>query len=109
MPYQCLDCSYKGDSFPDGVCPGCGSHYIRKLSRKKNDLPITGKPYRLILAVVLWIYLLFEIYKNIAGGRGQIGCCHLHSCGFSGTILTENTEDFSSVDINVDIVENPYS
>ena len=65
MAYQCLACTYKGERFPGGVCPGCGSAHIKNLSAAPQKQPVARKPYRLGLAIALWIYLLIEIFKKL--------------------------------------------
>ncbi|MCK9505145.1 MAG: hypothetical protein M0Q95_13315 [Porticoccaceae bacterium] len=67
MSYQCLVCSYKGRHFPGGACPGCGSFNVRKLDNPEQpSKPVARKPYRLMLAVALWFYLLVEIWKVLS-------------------------------------------
>jgi predicted ATP-dependent serine protease len=65
MAYRCLSCSHKGARFPAGACPGCGSFNIRKVADKKPE-PVARKPYRLVLALVLWLYLVVEIYRQLS-------------------------------------------
>lgn len=68
MTYQCQNCSYKGVFFKGGVCPGCGSSNIKKLTPASTDTPPkVRKPYMLMLACALWLYLLVEIYRNVHG------------------------------------------
>lgn len=68
MTYQCQMCSYKGVFFKGGVCPGCGSSNIKKLaSAAKTPAPKVRKPYMLLLACALWLFLLVEIYRKWPG------------------------------------------
>jgi hypothetical protein len=67
MNYQCLDCTYKGNLFPGGKCPGCGSPNIKRIEKPGEPAaPKTRKSYRASLAWVLWVYLLYQALK-IAG------------------------------------------
>lgn len=67
MAYQCQDCSFQGTYFKGGRCPGCGSADIRKLGAAPPRQPMARKPYRLMLACALWLYLLVEIYRQLSG------------------------------------------
>ncbi|MGD9660780.1 MAG: hypothetical protein AB7U63_05860 [Porticoccaceae bacterium] len=67
MEYECLVCSYRGRHFPGGACPGCGSFKVRKLDGTgQQPKPVARKPYRLMLALALWLYLLVEIWKVVS-------------------------------------------
>lgn len=65
MTHKCLDCSYEGNYFPEGACPGCGSLNIRRPGGEGSKPLPKRKPYRAILALALWIYLVFEIAKIV--------------------------------------------
>ncbi|HLS99393.1 MAG: hypothetical protein WDA10_11310 [Porticoccaceae bacterium] len=67
MTYQCQDCSYQGTVFKGGRCPGCGSVNIRTLAPRQARPPLARKPYRLLLACALWLYLLVAIYRQLTG------------------------------------------
>lgn len=68
MTYQCLTCSYKGVFFKGGVCPACGSANIKQLaSSTKPSAPKVRKPYMLLFACALWLYLLVEIVRKWPG------------------------------------------
>lgn len=66
MLHQCLDCTYKGQLFPGGACPACGSFRLRKVAAEKPPKPMARVPFRLLLAVALWLYLIVEVYKRLA-------------------------------------------
>ena len=66
MAYQCLDCTYTGDRFPGGRCPGCGSARVVNLSSRQERRPVARKSYRLALAFALWVYLIIEIWKKMS-------------------------------------------
>ncbi len=59
-----MDCSYRGQRFAHGRCPGCGSANIRRLSAS-DDLQATRRgPLPLLLCLATWLYLAVEIYKR---------------------------------------------
>lgn len=67
MIYQCRACSYKGRLFRGGVCPGCGSADIARRTPATDAPAKVRKPYLLLLACALWLYLLMDIYRKING------------------------------------------
>ena len=64
MTYKCQACSFEGAFFKGGLCPACGSHQIVRRG-KTTATPPARKPFRLALALVLWLYLILEIYRNL--------------------------------------------
>jgi len=64
MAYRCLACSHIGSRFPGGACPGCGSFHIQKI-KTEEPKPVARKSYRLMLAVVLWAWLMWELYRQL--------------------------------------------
>lgn len=67
MTYQCEACSYKGSHFKSGVCPGCGSTSVRNVAASTRPAAKARKPYRLLLACALWLYLAIEILRKLIG------------------------------------------
>src|SRR5690554_6407770 len=65
MSYQCEDCSYSSTYFPQGTCPGCGSVRIRNRKSERQPVLKARKPYRLMLACALWLYLVVEIVRKL--------------------------------------------
>jgi hypothetical protein len=65
MAYRCRSCTHTGGVFPGGACPGCGSFNIVRVADPPPKPPLARKPYRLILAVALWLYLVMEIARKI--------------------------------------------
>ena len=66
MSHRCEDCSYTGTYFTNGACPGCGSTRIRNLSGAARPALGARKPYRLLLACALWLYLVVEILRKLS-------------------------------------------
>jgi len=67
MDYHCVDCSYRGKKFLSGACPACGSNNIRRINVTADDSPVpTAKPYRLITAMVLWLFFIVEVYRKLS-------------------------------------------
>jgi len=64
MIYKCKACSFEGAFFKQGMCPACGSHHILRQD-KTPPKPPARKPFRLALALALWVYLILEIYRNL--------------------------------------------
>ena len=66
MTYQCRMCSYTGEYFPNGACPGCGSRNIRPVSRTGGRQPRARKPYMLALCAALWFYLIVLLWEKFS-------------------------------------------
>lgn len=67
MTYECRACSYKGRMFRGGVCPGCGSADIVRRTSAGGAPVGARKPYLLLLACALWLYLLVDLYRKTSG------------------------------------------
>ena len=66
MTYYCGDCSYTGEmSSTDGQCPACLSYNYRSSTKDEKDgKPKQSSPLKLGLLIVLWAYLIIEIYRK---------------------------------------------
>ena len=61
MNFQCLDCSYTGNKFIAGACPGCGSNRIKRLDEPTDSKPpVAKRSYRAMLGFALWLYLFYK-------------------------------------------------
>lgn len=65
MGYQCRACSYKGKTFPGGACPACGSMQIVRLKKRDPLEDHARPPYRLALAIAMWIYLAYSLWQKL--------------------------------------------
>ena len=65
MAYTCIDCSYKGNKFVNGACPACGSANVRGEILGAGEEK-EKKPYRLIVAIVLWLVFVVELYRKLS-------------------------------------------
>lgn len=64
--YQCIDCSYSGQTFKAGACPACGSHNIRRTGAVDDSAKKPKKSrLRLVFAVGLWLVLAVLVYQKL--------------------------------------------
>jgi DNA-directed RNA polymerase subunit RPC12/RpoP len=62
MAYHCLDCSHRGQRFPNGACPACGSHNIRSDQQRSKVLAKPRPPYVLLLCIAIWLFVIYRQY-----------------------------------------------
>ena len=62
--YKCISCTYKAKVFPGGRCPGCGSPKIQRLDRPGPKPAKASRPYRMVLASALWLYLFYVGFRQ---------------------------------------------
>jgi predicted ATP-dependent serine protease len=67
MAYHCSDCSYLGDkSSASGQCPACGSYsFSNTREEQENGETQTSSKLKLTAVIVLWSYLIIEIYRKL--------------------------------------------
>lgn len=68
MAYQCRGCSYRGERFPAGACPACGSADVRSIARAPLRQTEARKPFRISFASALWLLLLVLLYRQFFPG-----------------------------------------
>ena len=67
MSYVCRECGYKGKKrSSQGHCPACDSANYRRLDSGPSDSENAGSPpWKLVMVVGLWAWLIFEIHNKL--------------------------------------------
>ncbi len=66
MSYCCADCSHKGNRFPGGGCPACGSNNVKRQNAgniAKNQMKARG-PFKQALNFTLWLMFGWLVYDS---------------------------------------------
>ena len=66
MAYHCRDCSYTGTKRSEsGGCPACGSADFGRWGARAAARPAASSPLKLLMLVLLWVWLITEIYRKL--------------------------------------------